>query len=310
MKNNILTEPIFIQKIYHEYCNDINLYQNFNRPSIFIKYLNINKRESIIDTQLNSTFDKFTINGIIYDIYEYTPLYYIAPIINDSTENLELTGQIFQENSSVTIYTIKEPNINDIVVICYPPINKHIYMRVTNIKASINAMNNINSSQLNWFDLTLERAPLMNLDSLNFHNHFIYLLTEEKNIKYSNYILLIDYISCLEKYFNELEQTFDHSLELYYTNNFISINQNKILFNYLATSINFKRYFENVLKPFGVFLFDEIKYTNRRGFLQNNINDIIIPNIYIKEIIKYNKEVDLYNMNELLKLFMKFIDNI
>lgn len=309
MKNNILTEPLLIQNIYSEYCSDIIAYQNFNRSAIFIKYLNINKQESIIDSQLNSTFDKFTTNGIIYDIYEYTPLYYIAPIINDSANNIELTGQIFQENSSVTIYTIKEPNINDIIVICYPPINKNIYMKVTNIRASINAMNNITNSKINWFDLTLERAPIINLDNLNFHNQFAYLLTEEKNIKYTNYVLLLKYISCLENYFEKLSHTFNHTLELYYTNNYISIKQNKILFKYLATSVNFKRYFENILKPFGIYLYKNLDYINFQGF-SINIDKTQIPNIYITDINEYDIPIDLYNMNKLLEIFTTFINSI
>ncbi len=308
MENNILKEPLLIQSIYNEYCSEIIEYQNFNRPSIFIKYLNINKQKSIVDTQLNSSVDKFTTNGIVYDIYEYTPLYYIASIINDSTNNSELIGQMFQESSSVTVYTIDTPNINDIIVICYPPINKYIYMKVTNIRASINAMNNIKMAQLNWFDLTLERAPILNLNNLQFHNHFAYLLTEEKNIKYNDYIKLLKHISYLEKCFNNLKILFDNRLELYTTNNYISIKQNKILFNYLTKSKNYKRYFENVLRPYNVYLFKNTNYIDLQG---NPIQENIVrPNIFVNELIEYNYSIDLYNMNQLLRLFKLFIDSI
>jgi len=316
-QDNILHEPIYVQQLYTEYARLINKYHNVKRPSAFARYYNINKDSSTIDKTIESTYDHFHTNGIVYDLYDYTPLYYTAPVINDSMDSPDLVGKMFQGPLTVTTYTIREPQINDILVFPYNPTKGDEIFRVTNIRAVISAMEHQpEGSQVNWFELTLEYAPLEDTNVLNINNRYVYLLSEQRNVLSKHYVYLIKFIDKLVNLLSELQQYFNSKLEMYECNGFIPVEENRKLYNFLAVqNKDYHRYFEKTKKPFGVnhILYENQQYLYPDGTIipDEEHNSLIFPIIYnVRSILDYNYPIDLYNMNNLLDMFFKYVESI
>lgn len=309
---NVLLEPSYVSQLYSEYLSHINKYHNLKRPSIFIRYLNINKQESIINTDLTSANNRFNSNGIVYDIYENTPIYYTSGVVNDIADESETTGERIVGNLSITTYTILEPNLDDIIVFPYSPLNiNNEIWRVNNIRSIVNAM--YSNISVRWFELTLDYAPITNIDSLNFAKHFSYLLTEEKNIPIDIYKKMILYLQKLEYILSIFKSQFNERLELYSFNNQYPLQPNYDIYKFLSINQNnFNRYF-SIKSPFGI-----LNYSNYDQTIEitNNLNysKKIVPNINynvdnIIDILKFNGEVNVFTVSKLLKLFSEFIDN-
>ena len=228
MSVNILVEPNIVGDYYGEYLNLIKTYANNKRSSIFVKYFKINKEQSSYDTT-KATFDRFNESKIYYDIYDYTPLYNFGAIVNETAEQSDLAGQMIHSFSSAVVYTIEEPNVDDLIVIEYNPNTKtknEIFI-VTNVRLSMAAKNT--DIDANWYELTLENAPINDIHNIKINERFVYLSTKEQNIPHADYIVIVNEVNKLDSLLEDLKSSFDKSKELYHYDYGSSIDE--IIFN-------------------------------------------------------------------------------
>lgn len=212
MSGNILIEPNIVGNYYGEYLDLIKLYSNNKRSSIFIKYLKVNKNLSLRDNT-NATYSKF--GEHIYDVYDYTPLYNFGSIVNETAEQTDLTGNMLHSFSSGVIYTIDEPNIDDLVIIEYNPnnkLNREIF-RVTNFRLSMSVKNT--DRDTNWYELTLENAPIVDIQTLSINERYVFLSTKETNVLYSEYIQIIQEVEKLDTLLETIKESFNDKYEMY-----------------------------------------------------------------------------------------------
>jgi len=255
MYNNVLTELILTEQYYDEYLKLIKTYQNFNRQSIFCRYYNINKAFTTYQIESGATYDHYN-SGINYDIFEYTPLFYTSQVINDSQDQSDLMGQMYLGNLNVVIYTIHEPRIEDLITFPYKPNTASEIFRITNIRVAINGKTS--ERKLNWYELTLETAPISDLNRLKIVNRWVYSLNLQKNMLYKDFDLMIKELIKLESYFKTINTLFDQKTELfYYKDPILNIKiaplaENAILFDLLATLSGYFREFNTSYIPFGI----------------------------------------------------------
>ncbi len=211
-------DSVLVGKFHSEYLTLINRYKDLRRNSIFCRYYNINENAS---SDLNTiSFGKFG----TYDIYDYTPLFHIDTISDSTQENIQTSGFKFDSEFSLNTYTITTPKVNDVIVFPYESNNKNLIYRVKAITTNLNAIT----------------------ENIKFHtqlfNHYVYLITEGKNVTKQFYI---DFLSDLNNMKVILQSSkFDESLE-YYTE--YDFNENIIIFKFLN---RFDIYFFNIKKPF------------------------------------------------------------
>jgi hypothetical protein len=79
---NVLFEPKLISEVQKDYLNYINTYKNLLRPSIFIKYYNVNTLASTVDPMILATHEEYTVSDIKFDMYDYTPLLFNQQVQN------------------------------------------------------------------------------------------------------------------------------------------------------------------------------------------------------------------------------------
>lgn len=306
MFDNIFGETLYIEKLYGEYISFVNRYQNFNRQSAFCRYLNINKSASTYNTETNSTFDRYN-SGIQYDIYDYTPLFYSSQVINDASDATDLKGQMFQGSLNVITYSIEKPRIEDIIIFNRPPQQGVEIFRVDHIRASINAMNS--NPNANWFELTLEYAPIIDLSKLNSLNHYVYSLSMQKNIfssEFKRMILETEKMNDLFKYL--INNNFDKSKELFYFEQdgqkIVPLYENYIIYDFLAHKPEYQNHFDNILRPYGI-----LNFSNSSGFLSLDTLEpinITYPDnlIFSPDILEQNVPVNLFQMVHLIQLWI------
>lgn len=254
MIENSLYETPYVEQIYTEFLTQINRYQNKNRRSIFCRYYNINANASDYNTETGATFDRYG-SGILYDIYDYTPLYTLTPIVNETMNDEETTGQRFVANSDITIYTIKEPHIEDLVVFNNKPLDGSEIFRVSNIRASINSMNSDPNTY--WFQNSIEYANVIDLSKIHTLNHYVYSVPMERYLLHDDFTRFVKNVENFNKVLKKFEQNyFDEYQELF----FIWINgqkfypkyENKIIYNFLATKNFLTDQFITIKRPYSV----------------------------------------------------------
>jgi len=326
MYNNVLLETVFTQQIHEEYLRLITRYQNLNRPSIFCRYLNINVNESSYESITNSTFDHYN-SGIRYDVYDYTPLFYTAQIVNDSVDQPDLVGQMFHASASVVVYTIKDVRVEDLILFPYNPSMSGEIFRVINSRIAINAK--ISSIPTNWYELTLEYAPVINYKKLNLLNHYTYALTLEKYLFTNDFKRMILETEKMTGLFDQLNESFDTQNELYYLNTtdgqkIAPLQYNKIIYDFLATLNNYEGYFAKTNRPFGIKKYGEQKIFN---LTTGKIIDTFDPTLLlidvdyfefdiaqedfifidedkiIESILSYNGNINVFDMVKLIGLW-------
>ena len=305
MYDNIYGETLYVEKLYGEYISFVNRYQNINRQSVFCRYLNINKMASSYNEVANTTFDRYN-SGIQYDIYDYTPLFYSSQIINEASDVSDLKGQMFQGSLNTIIYSIEKPRIEDLIIFNRNPQKGIEIFRVDHIRSSINAMNS--NPNANWFELTLEYAPIIDISKLNILNHYVYSLSMQKNIFLSEFKRMINETERMNLLLKSLESNFDKNIELYYyEENGIKIAplyENNIIYRFLATKSEYQDHFDNILRPYGV------GYYPNDGFFDITNNSIlsqyIVPNdiIFPSQILEQNIPVNLFQMVSLIQMWI------
>lgn len=294
MYENILAETTLVEQIYQEYLTLVNYYKNIKRPSIFVRYLNINVDNSIYDVHLEGVFDRYN-SGVKYDVYDYTPMYYTSQVLNDPAANVDLTGQVFNGYLNVVTYTIAKPRIEDLIVLSYPPQGGDEIFRVSNVRASINAINSTPS--VNWNELTLEYAPLTDIEKLNLLNRYVYSLAEETYLFYDSFLIYIKELEKLSSLFNSMQSSFNSNFEGYYYNNIIPLYENNIIYEFLTTMDKYSKYFDTSKRPFVIKNHGTIACIDLSG--DEVICPIIVPTT--KSILEYSATINIYDLAALVQ---------
>lgn len=246
---NILHEPIQTHSYFKEYLDKVLKYKNLNRKGIFVRYFNINKNASTYkDETTKGTFDHYN-SGIVFDIYDYTPVYHISAVTNTSTDKSDMSGMIFDALTDITVYTINDPRMGDLICFPYGPSKTEEVFRVIQIDVSIH----VREFGVKFHKLTLEYAPLKDLTKLNILNNYVYFLSKEKNITQAEYINNLNIINKNKEIINSIKDKFNGKYELYFLDNDIaSLELNKQIYDFLSYEAYQDRYFDLVPKPFGV----------------------------------------------------------
>jgi len=255
MHNNVLNELTLVEQYYDEYLSLINTYQNFNRQSVFCQYYNINKSFTTYSQATDASYDHYN-SGISYDVFEYTPLFYTSQVVNDGQDQTDLMGQMYLGNLNVVIYTINEPAIEDLIVFPYRPNTASEIFRVTNIRVAINGKTSTN--KLNWYELTLETAPISDVAKLSMNNRWVYSLNLQKNVFHHDFERMVKELIKIEEFIPNLNANFDQSTELFYYVDPVShtriapLAENAILYDFLTTIAGYFREFNSAYRPYGV----------------------------------------------------------
>lgn len=310
MFDNVFVESTLTQAYYSEYLSIVNKYKNVKRPSVFCRYFNINMNASVYNGEMEGSFDRYD-SGILYDSYDLTPLYYSSQLINDSAYTEDLKGEQFQGNINVTCYTINKPRHEDILMYIYPPQDGGEIFRVSNVRSAINAMTS--SPGVNWFELTLEYAPIIDHEKLKILNHYVYSLAQQKYLFKDNFVLMLRQTEKINSLFKDLKLSFNRDIELYghvYDSTTIySLEENYKLYQFLSSNPDYVKYFSNAFLPFG------IKQKGSIGCITISrsriINSIGCPYIEptSKSILDYDDEINIYDMNRLLEQWLWYQDN-
>jgi len=249
---NSLSDPYLISQYHSEYLTLINRYDNFKRPGMFVRYYNINFNESDRHPVTQSTFDLYSTSNINFDIYELTPTYNFAPVVNSTSYLPEKKGQIYDGVSSLTLYTIKTPHINDLVTF-YDPVKSGEIFRVINIKTSINAY--YSDPKITWYEMDLEVAPLKDTSTLKISNHYVYDLHKEAYHNYNDYNTKMSFIETVNGKISQMHQFYSRNYDLYCVDNLIPIISNFTI-NYFKdisnNNDNSVRVFNDLNKAYGL----------------------------------------------------------
>lgn len=271
-----------IGNYYSEYFEIINRYQDKTRHSNFCLYLNINRDSSVYLNSMSSNYSKYE-NGVVFDSYDFTPLQSVEQLTNNSTSDTSTTGLKFTGESRVITYTIKTPQVGDLIVFPYKPNNKEEIFRVKEISTALNARNN---EQNYFFSLSIEYAPIKKIDDLKIVNSYVYLLNEPCHLNKKDYYGFLKGLSDLNDYLKV--NPFNESLELYVSLNIegdevADLHENRMLYDFFK---KYRPYFAlNIRIPFGIM--DYPTHSNRVF----NISKGII----IEETLEESKIINFIN---------------
>lgn len=249
-----ILDSLLVGKYNAEYYDLIKRYKDLKRTSIFCRYYNINENAS--SNEQTVTYNKFS----KFDIYDYTPIFRIDSILDSSQESNEKNGLKFDAEFSLNVYTIVTPRINDLITFPYEANNKNIIYRVKALSTPINSL----LHEIKYFQLSLEYASIKDIDVIKLNNHYVYLISEGRNITKNSYIEFINTIELIKPLFTN----FDEDLELYSD---FSLYHNKIILEFLN---KFDIYFFNVKKPFYVLTKEPAADSRDGGLLIKYINTI------------------------------------
>lgn len=256
---NILFEPIQTNLYFEEYLTKVIRYKNIKRPSLFIRYFNINKTASTYkDESTKGTFDHYN-SGVVYNIYDYTPAFNFAAVTNTSTDKSDMSGMTYDALGDITIYTINEPRMGDLIAFPYGPSKTDEVFRVIQLDTSLH----VRQFGVVYHKLTLEYAPIKDLSKLNILNSYVYLLSKEKNILQADYITMLGVIKQNKDVIDSIKNKFSDKYELYYFDDWIApLELNNQIYNFLCYEAYQDRFFDLAKKPFGIKNYD-IDFTNK-----------------------------------------------
>ncbi len=244
-----LYDPQIVQTYHTEYLRLINYYMNTKRPSTFVRYFNIDIDHSTYDDKLDATYDLYHVSDIKFNIYDFTPSYYLAPVLNAAVNTPDMGGQTMEATSSIVTYSIEYPRIHDLVMF-YGPIRSGEIFRVSGLRTPVNAIHS--DPSVRWFELELEYAPITQTDKLKILNHFVYDLTDEKYITYQEYKNFEALVTSCESIFNELINYYDSYYDLYKVDQYAPVEVNEvIIFFKKLYAAKYKRIFEKYSLPYG-----------------------------------------------------------
>lgn len=245
-----LHEYNLISDYYTEYLQTVNRYHNVTRPSIFVKYYNLNVDESSYDSNTLATVDIYKISDINFDLYDLTPAYFFSAISNRSANVEDLQGHLMDGNGTITVYTINRPKIHDLVVF-YPPLSAQEIFRVVNITAPVNSIHA--SPSVTWYELELEYAPIKDISRIKLNNQYVYDMSDQKNILKSEFEYKINWLNILNGFFDFFKKYYSELNDVYSINSIIPLSTNNILY-YIKKEYGqyYKRLFETFKCPYGL----------------------------------------------------------
>lgn len=304
MITNILHEPNLIAYYQKEYLSLLNYYEQTVRPSIFVKYYNINL-ESEYEDKLFSTYDYYQLSNIKFDIYEFTPLFFSQTVSNRPIHEDDKAGFSLQAQTGMVVNTIERPRFNDLIEF-YQPIRKsYEIFRVINFSTVTSMLHSDPSSE--WFELELEYAPIESTNKLNILNHYVYDLSLEKNILLEDYTNKIKKLEEVDNLLKQINQYYSKYLDLYIIDNLIPIATNELIYllkqNYKD---KFKRLLDHYKTPYGFnYIVKKLPYYEQNPFfkLSKFDNDMDLFDYKANKFETYRwDERDKYD-NDLEKLF-------
>lgn len=253
-----LYDPQLVQTYHTEYLKLINYYMNTKRPSSFVRYFNIDIDNSTYDDKLDATYDLYHVSNIKFNIYDFTPSYYLAPIVNAAANVPDLRGQMMDATSSIVVYSIESPRIHDLVMF-YGPVTSGEIFRVTGLRTPVNAVHS--DPSVRWFELELEYAPIRTTQELKILTHNVYDLSEEKYISYTEYQDYTAKIKACESILDQLKVFYDPYHDLYQAGQLAPVEVNEaIIFFKKLFAVKYKRVYEKYNLPYG--------YLDKMNFVQ------------------------------------------
>lgn len=302
---NVLFDPQAVQSYHNEYLNLIKYYMNVKRPSSFVRYYNIDLNNSSYDDKLEATYDLYTVSNIKFNVYEFTPTYYLAPIVNAATNVPDTRGQQMDAASSIVVYTVT-PRIHDVLTF-YSPVKSGEVFRVTGLRTPVNAI--YTDANLNWFELELEYAPISDVGSLKVLNHYVYDLSEEKYITYEQYQTLLKNLNEYEKILKQMINFYDGYYDVYQSENLVPIEVNEVLIHFKRMyGVKYKRLLEDYYFPYGYLdiVGDQMFYptVNNLPYVMGNYT-YHVYNLITREYMDYTWSITRKTSeNELDRLFL------
>ena len=290
-----LHEPQLLQSYYEDFLSQINQYQSINRTGVFVKYYNINVAQSIYEKTLESTLDIYGISEVRFDIYELTPVFYIAPVSNSIMNVQDLDGQRIDGTTSVTLFTIKRPRIHDLVMFTHPIDSGEIF-RITGVRATTYLIHAHPSVE--WFEVDLDYAPLKNTEDLKIENRYVYDLSKEKYLLYKDYMEKINWLNGISEIANNVAEYYNIREDLYSYDNKVIIILNEIMLLFKREfNNNWNRLFERSKTPYGYRDYCDIRYSSLSEikFDEENIKFEVYDlteNKIIDYLIGGNPEID------------------
>jgi hypothetical protein len=281
-----LHQPQLLQGYYEEFLKQIKGYQNVVRPSVFVKYFNINVGASIFKEEAESTYDTYHDSKVLFDIYELTPLYFVGPINNAVANVTDLDGQRVDGATTATLYTIKRPKIGDLISFLDPIQSKEIF-RLTGVRTSVNLVHSTTPAE--WFEVDLDYAPIKDTSGLKINNRYAYDMSLEQNLLYNNYVQRIEWLNEISENLKVINPYYDFKEDCYVVNGVAASLINEVVYLVKKEFDNrWLRLFEETRAPFGYRLLSDLKY--------NSFSDIVIDpqNIAYEVVDMVTGEVEQY----------------
>jgi len=241
MPKNLITDPITQGEYFTEFASHVLRYKDQSRKGLFVRYYNIDR------TLMNSTTTKSVLHNKdhIYNIYEYTPVWSVDEI-TDNTETNEAGRLKFQGVSSITTYSIPFPTVHDLVAFVYPPYTTTHVFRVKNLSTVLRERD----AGLNLFKLELEFANDVDiLDSLSIADRNVYSVFDGKNIPLKLYTDIMAERTVIQNTLDTVQSQFDNFYEFFGSGSADLFNNIQI-YKWLTTNKSIEQYFTSKI-PYG-----------------------------------------------------------
>jgi hypothetical protein len=255
-----LHEPNLLRGYYEEFLKQINQYQNIARTGVFVKYYNINILDSVYEKTLESTLDIYTVSEVKFDIYELTPVFFIAPVANAAANVTDLDGLRVDGTSSVTLYTIKRPRVHDLVEFTHPIQSGEIF-RITGVRTTTNMLHS--TTPVEWFEADLDYAPVKDTKNLKIENHYVYDLSTEINMPYDDYMAKLDWLNGVSQLLSQAKQYYNIKEDVYIVDNIVPTILNELIILIKKEFDNgWLRLFDDFDTPYGFYEFCDMEYNS------------------------------------------------
>jgi len=237
-------------KYFEEYLKLIYKYRNVNRPAILVKYYNLDIENSIFYENTDSTYTPYSATGLVYNLYEYTPVLYFGGVQNAETFEQDTIGKSLPAMTSATVYTIDKPNINDLIQL-YPPYNEDEIFRVSGVRLQTGIVNSPLESKLKIFELDLEYATIDDISNLNIIDTFVYDISLQENLPVDEFQQRIASINQVLDLSESINQYYDNLKDVYLADNYAPCYTDELIIEIKRKYNNeYNRVFECLYLPY------------------------------------------------------------
>jgi hypothetical protein len=158
---------------------------------------------------------------------------------------------MFDGVTTITVYTIELPRINDLITF-YDPVKSGEIFRVNNIRTSINAY--YSDPKLTWYEMDLEVAPIKDTSQLKISKHYVYDAHKEKYYNYEDYTKKTTLITNINNEIQQMNRYYSAYNDLYHVDNLVPYVSNFSIIYFkdrISQSDDSIRLFNELLKPYG-----------------------------------------------------------